>query len=223
MKATDPTATGDRRLDPRIARSREAILAAAADLFYADGYAHTSIEDIAARAGVAKRTVYNVFADKETLFRSLLTTSIDTATGFARRAADELEHAGTPEAARDALLTVGRRLAATVADGRIVPLRRLVITEASRFPDLAAQYYAAAPEPVMASLARSLERFHRLGWVHAPDPSRAAEHFAFLVLGLTLDSALFDPEGRAGDPEEIDHRAVDGVHAFLRAYAPHPA
>ncbi|MFL1426409.1 MULTISPECIES: TetR/AcrR family transcriptional regulator [unclassified Nocardiopsis] len=211
------------RPDPRITRSREAILAAAADLFYADGYANTSIEGIAARAGVAKRTVYNVFADKESLFRSLLATSIDTATGFARRATDELEHADTPEAARDALLTVGRRLAATIADGRIIPLRRLLITEASRFPDLASQYYFAAPGLVMSSIAQSLERFHRLGWVQATDPSRAAEHFAFLVLGFTMDSALFDPLGRPGDAGDIDRRAVDGVNAFLRAYAPHPS
>jgi TetR/AcrR family transcriptional repressor of mexJK operon len=219
----DATDTRTPRLDPRIARSREAILAAAAELFYSHGYTNASIEDIAERAGVARRTVFNIFADKETLFRSLLSTVIDTASGFAHQATDELRHADTAEEAREALSAVGRRLAATVADGRIVPLRRLLITEAGRFPELAAQYYTDAPAQVMSSIARSLERFHRLGWLHVPDPSRAAEHFAFLVLGFTLDSALFDPQGRAGDPEEIDRRAVDGIGAFLRAYARHPS
>jgi TetR/AcrR family transcriptional regulator, mexJK operon transcriptional repressor len=56
-------------VDPRVIRSRAAILSAATTLFLRDGYVATTMDDIAETAGVSKRTVYNNFVDKDALFR----------------------------------------------------------------------------------------------------------------------------------------------------------
>ena len=50
----------------------EAIAQAALRLFLRDGYERTSVDAIAAEAGVSKRTIYNRYTDKENLFRSVL-------------------------------------------------------------------------------------------------------------------------------------------------------
>ena len=48
-------------------QKRSAILTAARDLFLADGFDRSSVDAVAARAGVSKRTVYDYFGDKEAL------------------------------------------------------------------------------------------------------------------------------------------------------------
>jgi TetR/AcrR family transcriptional regulator, mexJK operon transcriptional repressor len=58
---------------------REAILAAAGEVFGREGYAHAGVDVIAAEAGVAKSTVYNHFGDKETLFREAIAADVDRA------------------------------------------------------------------------------------------------------------------------------------------------
>ena len=64
--------TRDRDQDPRVVRSRAAVVAAATALFLERGYLDTSVDEVAARASVSKRTVYNAFADKERLFTEVV-------------------------------------------------------------------------------------------------------------------------------------------------------
>ena len=56
----------------RSAGKTDAILSSARELFLSDGYARTSMDAIAARAGVSKQTVYSHFADKDTLFAAVV-------------------------------------------------------------------------------------------------------------------------------------------------------
>src|SRR5215472_10213095 len=56
----------------RSARKRRAIMEAATALFLRDGYRNTSMDQVAAEAGVSKQTVYKQFADKEQLFRDIV-------------------------------------------------------------------------------------------------------------------------------------------------------
>jgi AcrR family transcriptional regulator len=57
-------------------RRREVILAAGLDAFAAGGYHETSLEDVAARAGISKALIYEHFASKRDLFRALLDTYV---------------------------------------------------------------------------------------------------------------------------------------------------
>jgi TetR/AcrR family transcriptional regulator, mexJK operon transcriptional repressor len=188
--------------DPRVGRSRAIILAAAHDHFVRHGYLGANVDAIAAEAGVSKRTVYNIYGDKESLFRAVLERAFEISERFTRELADGM--GGDLE-------EIAVRLARAVLGPRVLPLRRMLIGEAGRFPELAREYYERAPGLVMRTLAAHLPTLPDLD---IDDPGRAAEHFAFLVLGARLDRGLFDPEV----PEDPDVHALAGVAAFRRAY-----
>ena len=205
--------------DRRIARSRTAIVSGATEAFLASGYDGTSIDDVAAAAGVARRTVYNVYGDKEALFRVVLLQATEIAESYAERLADastDLDGGGIEAV----FIAMARDLADSIVGGPVIAVRRLLISEVRRFPELAADYYDRAPGLVMRTLAATIARFHAAGVLHAPDAERAGEHFAFLTIGASLDRGLFDVEPSSGAAALAHERAESGARAFLRAYAP---
>jgi TetR/AcrR family transcriptional repressor of mexJK operon len=206
----------DARLDPRIARSRAVILAAATEHFQTTGYVGANVDEIAAEARVSKRTIYNIFGGKEQLFRETLSTAIDIAEQFVIETASAL--ADTEDVAVD-LRAVACRLARAVLDGPVVGLRRLVIAESERVPTIARDYYERAPGRVLDMLAEAMRRFGEDGLLDIEDAHLAAEHFVFLVMGAPLDRALFMAPDRT-PLNDVDARAVTGVEVFLRAYVP---
>lgn len=74
--------------DDKAEARRKAILAAAAELFDARGYAATTVEEVAARAGIAKGSVYNYFRSKDDLFAQLFTATSATDEADANRLFD---------------------------------------------------------------------------------------------------------------------------------------
>src|SRR4051794_32416906 len=108
----------------RSARKREAILAAATELFLRDGYLGTSMDEIAALAAVSKQTVYKHFADKERLFSEIVVSTVDEASDPVHSAALGLEETGDVVAD---LRYLARRQLAMVMQPRLLQLRRLVI------------------------------------------------------------------------------------------------
>jgi TetR/AcrR family transcriptional regulator, mexJK operon transcriptional repressor len=199
-------------IDPRVVRSTAAVLEAATTLFLRNGYVATTMDEIAETAGVSKRTVYNNFADKEALFREVVMAATGLVEAFAADAPAEL---ADPDDLPAALSVLAHRLAATVTNPRVVRLRRLLIGEAHRFPDLAAEYYRLAPGRVISTLTVALDSLASKGRLRVADPARAAEQFAFLVLGAALDRAMFD---ETPDTVAVARAADDGVRTFLAAY-----
>ncbi|SEL14703.1 DNA-binding transcriptional regulator, AcrR family [Streptacidiphilus jiangxiensis] len=210
-----PLGPRDRGPDPRTLRTRAAVAEAATTLFLQRGYQDTGVDEIAALAKVSKRSIYNNYGDKESLFTELVLGFTSTAGEFADRLVTGLaEAADLPQALHE----LGRRHLRTVARPEVLRLRRLIILEAGRFPALAEEYYRSAPGRVMAALTEAFALLHARGALTAPNPRRAAEHFSYLVLGSTLDSFLFAPEADLPTPTELDRLADDGVTAFLAAY-----
>lgn len=206
-----------RRIDPRVLRSRAAILSAATELFLQDGYTATTMEGIAARAGVSKRTVYNNFADKEVLFREVALSVTGIAAEFASTVSDDLVDHDDLNAA---LLTIAHRLVLAAIDPPILRVRRLMVSEAHRFPELAAEYYERSPARVIAAIADGFERLHAEGRLNAPNHQRAAEEFAFLVMGPVLDRSMFGALASIPPREALARDAASGVRTFLAAYEP---
>ncbi|WP_285504815.1 TetR/AcrR family transcriptional regulator [Actinokineospora sp. NBRC 105648] len=219
VSATGPAAAQgtprERGPDPRSVRTRAAVVEAATTLFLRHGYLGTSVEDIAALAAVSKRTVYNNFQDKERLFTEIVIGVTATAERFADHLLGALSDAPDVPAA---LGELARRHLAAITAPQVVRLRRLVVSEASRFPDLAREYHRRAPGRVLAALADAFAALHERGELAAPDPVRAAEHFSFLVLGAALDRAMFDPESEPPAAAELERVADDAVRVFLAAY-----
>jgi len=208
-----PVLQSTERTDPRPARSRESILDAALEHFLEHGYLASTVEAIAVRAHLAKRTVYNLFPTKEELFRAVIHRATETSERFV------IERVQTGIGERE----VGEELAALAVEHaravlapRVVATRRLLISESQRFPELAIEYFERVPSTVIRAIAARLERYDALGLLSIRDSQRAAEHFAYLVLGSTLDRALFTPGGIASNL--IDSAATAGAGAFLRAY-----
>ncbi len=212
-----PAAAGDGALDPRIARSRAVIVAAASEHFLRHGYVGASVDDIAAAARVSKRTVYNIFGGKEQLFREILADAFAVAGQFAADVGSTLANTDDVEAE---LKTIAVELAGSVLSRRVVRLRRLLIGEAERFPELAREYYQRAPDRVMAALADAMASLGKRGLLSVDDPRQASEHFAFLVLGAPLDRALFSPTDDDAFTGADEHRVRTSVDVFLRAYGP---
>lgn len=200
----------------RVARTRRAIVDAARARFLRDGYAGTTMEDIAAQAGVAKRTVHYQFPDKDALFNEIVLDVIAFAEGFARELREEFSLGVAPSALRRALHDLGRRHALAIVRPEVIALRRLVIAESRFLPALAREYYDRVPGQVIESLAIGLGHLRSAG-LRVPKRRRAAAQFAYLVAGELLDRAMLT--GEVPRKAVIVECAREGVETFLARFA----
>jgi len=210
------TAPSPRPDDPRVLRTRSAVAAAARTLFLEQGYAGTTMEEIAAAAGVTRRTLYNNYADKETLFIGIVAEVGSYADAFALGVRQALGSGVTPATLHGALDGLGRRLALGIVRPEVIAIRRLLIGEARTFPDLAKTYYVRAPGQVITELAASFRRLDRAGLLRVPDARRAAGQFAYLVAGELLDRGVL--MGTLPPRARIVAGAREGVKTFLARY-----
>ena len=201
----------------RSVRKRRLIMEAAATLFLRNGYQGTSMDEIAALAAVSKQTVYKNFADKERLFQDIILGVAGTVEDFLRSVTETLRD--TKNIGGD-LYDLGRRYIQVVMRPQVLQMRRLLIGESARFPELARTYYEKAPERVLTALAPELARLHERGLLDVPDPDLAAKHFAFLIIGTPLDKAMFVGDDAGFSAEELNRLADEGVRVFLAAYRP---
>ncbi len=201
---------------PRTAAKRASIIEAASDQFLAHGFADATMDRIAALAGVSKRTVYDHFGDKEQLFAAVVSGVVERATTIAEPL--RLRIAAATDLERD-LGEVAVAYARGVLQPDVVRLRRLVIREAERFPELARTYFEQAPSTAIAAIAAGLEQLVEAGRLELTDPHEAATHFAYLVLGALVDRALFLPS-QAITTRALARQARRGAAAFARAYQP---
>ena len=211
-------ATGPRDDDPRVVRSRRAGAEAARTLFLRQGYAGTTMDEIAALAGLTKRTLYNVYGDKEDLFVRITAEVTALADGFVSELRTTFEAATSAEDLRGVLGDLGRRLALAILQPGIVALRRLLIGEARHFPQLAADYFNRAPGQVIDAIAGWFERLDQAELLQASDPRRAAAQFAYLIVGEPLDRAVLT--GTIPQKAEILACADEGVETFMARYRP---
>jgi TetR/AcrR family transcriptional regulator, mexJK operon transcriptional repressor len=207
---------GPRAEDPRVVRSRAAVVEAARTLFLRKGYASTTMEEIAALAGVTKRTVYNNYADKDALFTQIVVEVIAYAEEFARGLREEFTVGITAANLRATLDRLGRRLALGIVRPEVIALRRLLIGEAREFPALATEYFDRAPGQVLQALASGFEHLGQVGLLQVPDARRAAAQFAYLVAGEPLDRAVL--VGTVSARENVIACAREGVQTFVARY-----
>ena len=207
----------------RSARKRRAIMDAATALFLRDGYRNTSMDQVAADAAVSKQTVYKNFADKEQLFREIVLGVTANSQVIITELTSVLRSNETDSIAdlRTVLTDLARRYIDGVLRPNVLALRRLIIAEAERFPDLARTYFEQAPSRGIDVIADALRAYQTRGLLDLGDPRLAAAHFAYLALGIPQDRAQFCPQERPS-PAERDRLAVEAVRVFLAAYQGSP-
>lgn len=183
----------------------EAILEAATALFGEKG-ALASMEQIARRAGVSRQTLYNRFPNKLEIGRALAARRSDAISA-------PLRAGGDPE-------TVLKAFAVGLLDKLLraeagASLRGVALMS-PEMPDLADAIYEAGPAEGMRRLAAWLAEQDRLGLLRIPQPEVAAEMFAGMVLGHGHLRAIL---GVAQPPIDLEARAAEAVHRFLRAFS----
>jgi len=142
---------------PRWERRKQArpgeLLDAALDLFVEKGYAATRLDDVAARAGVSKGTLYLYYAGKEELFKAVVRLNIvPLIEAFERDAA--LSTAGSAELLREFF----RRWWISFGATRLAGIAKLVVGEAGNFPELARFFQQEVVLPNAALLRSIIER-----------------------------------------------------------------
>ena len=161
------------------------ILDAATEMFLAHGFGATSIDAVAQRLRISKRTFYHRFADKETLFAAVVHRIVDRL----RPAAD------VPLIEGADLRAILERLATMILHAATSPhaiaLHRLIVAESARFPELAAVLgREGAMEEAVRLIAGILEREATSGRVDVPDTTFAARQFLQMVIALPQRRAM---------------------------------
>jgi TetR/AcrR family transcriptional repressor of mexJK operon len=201
--------------ESRQERKRTAILEAASEVFLRNGYVGSSMDEVAAAAAVSKQTVYKHFADKETLFRELITATVH-ATGD-QLSADLAVVGDRPLAVE--LRAFARHLVHGIMQPRVLRLRRLVIGEATRFPELGRTFYQGGVARTVDTLASDFDRLAERGLLHMDDSRLAAEQFNWLVVSIPLNRAMLLGDDHGMSTDDLDKFADAGVDTFLAAYA----
>ena len=129
------------------------LLDAALDLFVEKGFAATRSEEVAARAGVSKGTLFLYFPSKEELFKAVVRENM---VRHQTEGAEEIARFEGPTAAllQYLMLEWWRRYGATKASG----ISKLVMSEASNFPDLARFFQEEVVTPGHAMIRSVLQR-----------------------------------------------------------------
>lgn len=205
--------------DGRSARKRRAILDAATEVFLKGGYLGTNMDEIAALSAVSKQTVYKHFASKEALFIEIVG---GMTTGAGDIVHNDVEQLGKDEDLADYLIEYALRQLTVVLTPHIMQLRRLVIGEVTRFPDLARVLYERGPARAMKMLAAVFEGLAARGLLQFDDPGIAAEHFNWLIMSAPLNQAMLLGDDAIPSAKELRRNAEAGVRVFLAAYGKSP-
>ena len=197
-----------RRKDTRPAELLDAALA----VFAEKGFAAARMEDIAARAGAAKGTLYLYFPSKEAVFEALVRTMIVPNLALAEAALAEHRRTGRAAAA------TGRPvLAALIREGRLSVLPRLLIGELYKFPELARFYKDHGGRPGPVADCRRTRRGVERGEFRPQD----SEAVARLVVAPLLLTAVWRAVFARYEDEPFDPARVLDAHVdtLLRGLA----
>jgi TetR/AcrR family transcriptional regulator, mexJK operon transcriptional repressor len=176
------------------AQLSDRILDVATALFLGDGFGATSIEAIAKRARISKRTFYHRFSGKEALFEAVLRRLIER--WMPPFAADLPVGSSLAETLR----RVAEFMLGAALTSEALALYRMAIAEAARFPALAHILHDLGAAAGTERIARHLEERIASGELRPIDPRFAAEQFIMMVVtvprrrALGLGTPLSDPE-----------------------------
>lgn len=182
---------------PRSEQKRKQILDAGRELFLAQGFAETSMDQVTARSGVSKATVYNHFPSKEKLFEAAVRTRAEEV--FAALPALDPHH----EPPEDMLTRYFHTLLQVLLSEEGTSMCFLLMSEGRRFPDNARLIYETGFGRGLREMADYLNELNRLGTLRVPDPAWAAGRLLAIVMPpLPMMCAGFASQS-APEPDEV--------------------
>jgi len=193
-EAPRPRGRGGRPSRMAAAQLRERILDVATELFLGQGFGATSIEAVAQRAGISKRTFYHRFRGKEELFEAVVRRLIER--WLPPFDAALLEAPSLAEA----LQRVAEHMVRVALTPEALALHRMVVAEARRFPGLARILHELGAASGIERISRHFEQRTAAGELPAMDARFAAEQFMLMAVtgpqrrALGLGTPLSAPE-----------------------------
>jgi AcrR family transcriptional regulator len=194
--------TADSTPRRRWSRRKEArpgeIVDAALELFAERGFAATRLDDVAARAGVSKGTLYLYFDSKEELFKAVVRESL-----LPNIARVETLVAGFAGPTRELVRRIVETIGMTVATSRLGALPKLVIAESGNFPDIARFYLEEVINRGLGLIEAVLRRGIERGELRPVDVGLTVRTVVAPVILLALWKNSFEPV----DAAPLDARA----------------
>ena len=190
---------------------RKRIIDAASHRFFKEGFAATSIEQVAADAGVSKVTIYNQFGDKRALFAAAVTHECE-------KMRDYFSLDAIPQGSiRNRLIALAEAMCVFFSRPEMIQFDRRIAAETQNEPMIGKAFLEAGPWRMKSAFTNWLAHASDCGELCIPDPELAAEQFVSMVKGIG------DLERRFGvtpSPEDDMRRICGAVQVFLDAYAP---
>lgn len=195
---------------PSDTAKREAIVEAASARFFDAGFAATSIEQVAADAGVSKVTIYNHFGDKRALFTASVTRECEKMRGYF-----SLEDM-PPGSIRERLTALGEAMCAFLSRPEMIQFERRIAAETEHEPQIGRAFLEAGPWRMKAAVGDLLGHADSTGELSIPDPALAAEQFVSVCKGMGDLEHRFGVPPNAADQKR---RIAGAVEVFLSAYS----
>ncbi|HUN70515.1 MAG TPA: TetR/AcrR family transcriptional regulator [Burkholderiales bacterium] len=201
----------ERRWTRRKEARPEEITAAALELFVEHGFANTRLEDVAARAGVSKGTLYLYFENKEELFKAVVREGLVSPLAAMKSVLEQFEGSSF-ELLRILLCGWWERVGST----RVSGIPKLIFSEAGNFPELARFYVAEVVEPGHAVIAAIVKRGIARGEFRAVDPDDAAQLIAApLIVIMMWRNSLAQHATHTTDPQRYIDTHLDMLRHCL--------
>ena len=195
----------------RQGRKFDQVLEGARKVFMRDGFEGASVDDIVREAGVSKATLYSYFPDKRLLFIEVAKIECQA------QSDDAVAEITSSDDVRHALTTAAKRMTRFFLSAIGLQVRRIIVGESQRFPEIGREFYECGPAKVHAILRQFLQNAVDAGALQIDDIDLAADQFPELCkagLHLKLVLGLREPPTDA----EID-RVIDGaVDVFMCRY-----
>ena len=196
------------------------LIDAALTLFVEKGFAATRAEEVAARAGVSKGTLFLYFQTKEDLFREVIRTRlVDHFLAWDQEY--ESAQGSSEELLRYGLQTWWERIGSTPAGG----LTKLVLSESHNFPEIAAYYRDSVVQPGQQLLRKIMVRGISQGEFRSVDVDHAVMSLvSAMVFVVTWKHAMSSctPPGESFDPVSFLQAHLDLLLRGLRSTSPTP-
>jgi len=189
--------------------TRAIIFEAARAEFAHSGYAATSMESVARRAGVSTRTLYRLVPNKAALFEAMITERIDRFVSIVNLRgcrSDDVEAALT-----EALVICGDLL----LDGEVIAMQRVILGDNDKFPEIAETFYHKAIRRTEDALADWLRRQQKRGLI-ALDDAQAASGMLLGMLAFQPQRAVMFGHKEPPSKQEVELRAKACAALFMR-------
>ena len=191
---------------------RQALLDAARHVFLEKGYANATIDEVVARAGGSKATVYSLFENKEGLFAALVAEAAEELSALVRTFP-------TDGKVEDILRDFGRHYLEILTRPERTALFRLVLGECGRVPEVGDIFYRTGPQMIFQRVVELLRNAAAHGQIKVTDADGMAHLFIDAVRGHVHMQVMLNPTRRP-TAKEIERHVDFVVETFMRACRP---